>query len=158
VSLLAVLGVSLHGRCAAGLAGPPVSHWAVVPSLPGKPGEHPLHKIVKAVAPGTELRLLASEKARRPRALSADHFQAETSLPAGRHVLLLDDTWTTGGHAQSAALALKKAGASRVSVLVVARWVNPDFADNARFLRKLSNQVYDPALCPWTGAECTSRT
>jgi orotate phosphoribosyltransferase len=44
---------------------------------------------------------------------------------AGANVLLLDDTWTSGSSAQSAALALKLAGASRVAVVPLGRHVNP---------------------------------
>jgi hypothetical protein len=69
-------------------------------------------------------------------------------------VLLIDDTWTGGGHAQSAAVALRRAGATHVSMLVVARCVKEDFGDNARFLRELSSKDYDPATCPWTGGNC----
>jgi predicted amidophosphoribosyltransferase len=153
VSLLILLALSVHAGCPAALADSPVTHWAAVPSLPARPGEHSLHKIIKASAPGQEIRLLAAERAWRPRAISPDHFRAGTSLADDSHVLLVDDTWATGGHAQSAALALKKAGASRVSLLVVARWLKPDFGDNERFLRKLKIP-YDPAVCPWTGTEC----
>jgi hypothetical protein len=154
VSLLILLGLSMHAGCAGVLGGGPVTHWATVPSLPGKPGEHSLHKIVRLTAPGREVGLVAAERVSRPRALRADHFEAGSALPDGSHVLLMDDTWATGGHAQSAALALKKAGASRVSLLVVARWLKPDFGDNARFLRKLADSAYDPRICPWTGADC----
>jgi predicted amidophosphoribosyltransferase len=154
VSELVRLALSLHARCPGALARAEVSHWAAVPSLPRKPGEHALHDIVRDVAPGREVRLLAAEKVRRPRAVSADHFAAESPVPAGAHVLLLDDTWTTGGHAQSAALALKKAGAGRVSLLVAARWIKPDFGDNGWFLGRLRRQAYDPAICPWTGGAC----
>jgi predicted amidophosphoribosyltransferase len=154
VSVLIQLALSIHVTCPGALAGSPVSHWATVPSLPSKPGEHALRTIVTAIAPGRELRLQAAEKARRPRSVSAGHFEAESALPGGGHVLLLDDTWTTGGHAQSAALALKKAGADRVSLLVVARWIKRDFGDNGWFLGKLERQAYDPAICPWTGGAC----
>jgi predicted amidophosphoribosyltransferase len=153
VSALIQLALSIHAPCPAALAGSPVSHWAIVPSLPRKPGEHALHPIVTALAPGREARLRAAERARRPRSVSAGHFEAESDLPGG-HVLLLDDTWTTGGHAQSAALALKNAGADRVSLLVVARWIKRDFGDNGWFLRKIERQAYDPAICPWTGGAC----
>ncbi len=154
VGQLVRLALSLHADCPGELAGSAVSHWAAVPSLPRKQGEHALHEIVKRVAPGGEVVLTAAQKVRRPRAICADHFEAEAVLPAGGHVLLLDDTWTTGGHAQSAALALKKAGAGRVSLLVVARWIKPDFFDNEWFLRKIAARPYDPAICPWTGSHC----
>jgi len=45
----------------------------------------------------------------------------------GLAVLLIDDTWTTGGHAQSAAFALKQAGASTVGLVVIGRHVRPSW-------------------------------
>jgi ComF family protein len=47
-------------------------------------------------------------------------FSASSSV-AGQSLLLLDDVLTTGSTATACALALKRAGASRVSVLTVAR-------------------------------------
>lgn len=46
---------------------------------------------------------------------------------SGKSVLLLDDTWATGGHAQSAAHALKAAGAKEVALVVIGRHVRRDF-------------------------------
>jgi hypothetical protein len=127
-----------------------------VPSLPAQPGEHPLHSIVARLAPGQEAALSAADDVGYPRDLDPGHFRS-ARLPAGAHVLLVDDTWARGGHAQSAAAALRAAGAARVSVLVAARWVNEDFGGNAAFLRGLAGRDYDPALCPWTGAACLPR-
>ena len=45
---------------------------------------------------------------------------------AGADVLVVDDTWVSGGSAQSAAVALKLAGARRVAIIVIGRHVNPD--------------------------------
>jgi hypothetical protein len=42
-------------------------------------------------------------------------------------VLLLDDTWTTGGHARSASRSLLAAGAATVSLVVIGRHVNGDY-------------------------------
>ncbi len=39
----------------------------------------------------------------------------------GQSVLVVDDTWTQGGHAQSAAAALKLAGAGTVGIFVLGR-------------------------------------
>lgn len=69
-------------------------------------------------------------------------------------MLLLDDTWATGGHAQSAALGLRSAGAAHISLLVAARWIKTDYGDNAVFLRSLADRDYDPEVCPWTGGGC----
>jgi predicted amidophosphoribosyltransferase len=154
VALLLAIGLTRHAACPDALAGVPVTHWASVPSLPSRPGEHPLHKIIGTMAPGTEVGLSAAEYTSLPRVVSPDHFRLDALLPRDSHVLLIDDTWTGGGHAQSAVLALRRAGAGRVSLLVVARWINKDFQDNARFLRGLSDHDYDPKTCPWTGGSC----
>jgi hypothetical protein len=49
---------------------------------------------------------------------------------------------------------LRKSGAARVSVLVVARWLKEDYGDNKRFIAELANRDYDPSICPWTGGLC----
>ena len=159
VTLLVLLGLARHAGCAgfaryAERASVPVTHWATVPSLPARPGEHPLHAIVSRLAPGGEVVLAAADEVEYSRDLDPGHFRAAAPLPAGAHVLLVDDTWARGGHAQSAALALRAAGAARISVLVAARWINEDFGGNGAFLRGLSGRDYDPAICPWTGAAC----
>lgn len=156
VAVLTLLALSVHEHCPAALGGKPVTHWATVPSLPAKQGEHPLHRIISAANLGTEVRLIPGADVRHPRDVSPEHFSADRWLNHGSHVLLVDDTWARGGHAQSAALALHRAAAERVSALVVARWINEDYGDNARFLRGLSGRDYDPAICPWTGGDCPS--
>jgi len=154
VALLVYLGLAGHAKCPGALAGFPVTRWATVPSLPSKPGEHPFRKFVAGLAPGQEIQLTAAADAWYPRGVSHDHFAAAEALPEGSHVLLLDDTWASGGHAQSAALALRRAGAARISLLVVARWLNKNYGDNAGFLRQLARRDYDPGICPWTGGGC----
>lgn len=154
VTLLAYTGLARHARCCAVLARTPVTHWATVPSLPAKPGEHPFRQLISWLAPGQEASLMAAGSVEYPRAARPDHFRVPGSLPAGAHVLLMDDTWASGGHAQSAALALHRAGAARVSLLVVARWISRDYGGNGNFLRQLAKRDYDPELCPWTGGAC----
>jgi predicted amidophosphoribosyltransferase len=46
---------------------------------------------------------------------------------SGKSVLLLDDTWTSGGHAQSAPHALTGAGAQKVALAVIGRHVRRDY-------------------------------
>jgi hypothetical protein len=154
VGLLLLLALDGHTKCAGTLAGRPVTHWAIVPSLPAKPYDHPLRRLVIDRVPGTEVPLAAAANVSQPRTVNPDHFTCATRLPQGSHVLLIDDTWTTGGHAHSAVLALRKAGAKRVSVLVVARWLKEDYGDNTRFISELSTRDYDPRICPWMGAAC----
>jgi hypothetical protein len=154
VTLLAVLGLTQHSSCAERLLAAPITHWAVVPSLPARPAEHPLRPIVRTLAPGTELPLSAVSNTPNPRSVDPQHFRADAALPPGAHVLVIDDTWAGGGHAQSAALAARHAGASHVSVLVLARWLNEDYGSNARFLADFAGRDYNPQQCPWTGDRC----
>ncbi len=70
--------------------------------------------------------LIPAFDARCDRVMSGDKF---TVQPAGavtdRHVLVLDNVWTTGSNAQSAALTLRRAGAAAVSVLLmIGRWLS----------------------------------
>lgn len=156
VTLLILPTLSTHAHCPEVLVGAPVTHWATVPSLPAKRAEHPLHRILSNSSPGPEVRLAAAASAQHPRDINPEHFRTDGRLREGSHVLLIDDTWTGGGHAQSAVLALRSAGAAHVSVLVVARWIREDFGENAKFLREFASQDYDPKICPWTGGTCPS--
>jgi orotate phosphoribosyltransferase len=56
---------------------------------------------------------------------------------AGADVLLVDDTWVSGASAQSAAAALKAAGARRVALVVIGRHVDPADPRSAEFVRAL---------------------
>ena len=53
---------------------------------------------------------------------------------SGGDILVVDDTWVSGGSAQSTAAALKLAGARRVAIVVLGRHVNPDDPRSAAFL------------------------
>ncbi len=56
---------------------------------------------------------------------------------ARSHALLLDDTYVSGARAQSAAAALRQAGASRVVIVPVGRVLRPDrVEDHAELLRR----------------------
>jgi len=59
----------------------------------------------------------------------------------GENVLLIDDTWTTGAHAQSAAAALKAAGAGAVALVVIGRHVNPDWKIGERTSKEMLAQL-----------------
>ncbi|HYQ68602.1 hypothetical protein [Actinophytocola sp.] len=71
------------------------------------------------------------------------------------HVLVVEDTWVSGDKAQSAALALKAAGATRVTVLCVTRWLRYDWEDHRALIETL-DEPYDAARCPVTGSDCPS--
>jgi hypothetical protein len=147
-SVLALLLAFLtdHGPCVWQRASmPPPDQLAVVPTGAGRPGPHPLLRLVSPYLrlPGCSLVL---RPGRQGRDLDLDRFQV-TARPAGASVLLLDDTWVSGASAQSAAAALKLAGARHVAVIVVGRHVNPDDAASAPLLAGLAAARYDPSAC-----------
>ena len=147
-SVLALLLAFLadHGPCVWQRAGmPPPDLLAVVPTGAGRPGPHPLLRLVSPYLrlPGCRLVL---RPGRQGRDLDLDRF-AVLSRPAGASVLLLDDTWVSGASAQSAAAALKLAGARHVAVVVLGRHVNPDDPASAPLLAGLAAARYDPSAC-----------
>jgi hypothetical protein len=134
-ALLALLLVFLHDEGErlwrrAGVAAP--SHACVVPSGRGRPGRHPLRALA-----GDCLALPWAELAAPPggdpwaRDLDPGRFLARRPL-TGAAVLVLDDTWTTGSTAQSAAIALKRAGAASVATVVLGRHLRTVVPEPAR--------------------------
>lgn len=129
--LLALLLVFLrdHGACgwrAAGFGRP--SHVAVVPTASARPGVHPLRKLIAPYL-GWPWAELAARPDQRERDLDPGRFAA-APVPGAR-VLLVDDTWTTGASAQSAAMALRRAGARSIATVVIGRHVGRGARDLA---------------------------
>ena len=156
VQLAAVLWRYLDGHeaCLTRAAG--VDSFPIVTTVPsGAPHRdqaHPLRWIVgEVVGPtrGRHQRLLRRSSLDVPsRAFAPERYTAEPSL-SGEAVLLIDDTWTTGANAQSAAAALKAAGAGAVAALVIGRHVNREWHENNRRLRALPPFDWSRcALCP----------
>ncbi len=103
---------------AAGMSRP--SAVCVVPSGRGRPGPHPLRALAAPYLARPWLTLWPRPGDPWARTLDPARFRAEGLRP-GTAVLLLDDTWVSGASAQSAAVALKLAGAATVAVVVVGR-------------------------------------
>lgn len=107
-----------------------------VPSTKGRI-PHPLAELAALRIAGTPNRyqdlLVVNRTDLDDRAHAVDRYRATRALQ-GHRVLVIDDTWTTGAHAQSASAALKSAGASRVGVVAIGRWFNPGFQDQRRWL------------------------
>jgi hypothetical protein len=62
---------------------------------------------------------------------------ARRAAVQGRHLLLLDDTYVSGARAQSAAAALRVAGAATVQIVVAGRVLRPDRVPaHAHFLER----------------------
>lgn len=116
-----------HEACVARGCGVPA--FDVVTTVPGtrpRDGDHPLARIVGTIVGQTKDRFqpllaLGPVADGGGRAVHPDRFRATRTLAKRPAVLLIDDTWTTGGRAQSAAIALRKAGAAKIAVVVIGR-------------------------------------
>ncbi len=134
--------LDIHEPCIAAAA--KTNEFPIVTTVPSgdrdRDEAHPLRRIVgELVGPtrGRQERVLRrSALESTDRALSPDKFVA-TRRMQGEPVLLIDDTWTTGANAHSAAAALKAAGAGPVGVVVIGRHIKRDWHDNDRRLRAL---------------------
>jgi len=153
IELAAVLWRFLaeHERCLATAAG--VDALELVTTVPsgdrGRDEHHPLRWIAAEVIGVTRerhVRLLERSAVAVPRReFDPRRFRALRRLD-GQPVLLIDDTWTTGANAQSAAAALKSAGAGRVAAVVIGRHLNRGWHENDRRLRGIT-QPFDWSRC-----------
>ena len=156
IELAAVLWRYLgsHEACLARAAGAAGARFAIVTTVPsGHPERdrtHPLHRIAAELVGPTRARyqrlLQRTGTPVPPRIRSREKFAALRALN-GEPVLLIDDTWTTGANAGSAAATLRGAGAGPVGVLVIGRHLHRDYRDNARRLNALASP-FDWDVCP----------
>jgi hypothetical protein len=110
---------------------------AVVPGGRGRPGRHPLLGLVRSCVDVPLVGLsVAPAGAAHGRGVDPGWLRVDGPV-TGADVLVVDDSWVSGGSAQSAAVALKLAGARRVAILVIGRHVNPDDPRSAEFLTGL---------------------
>ena len=70
------------------------------------------------------------------RTVLVGRYRATQALAGGPAVLLIDDTWTTGGRAQSAAIALHDAGAAKVAVVILGRHFDRGFGSGETYYQR----------------------
>ncbi|MGI8920258.1 MAG: hypothetical protein ACR2HD_01085 [Solirubrobacteraceae bacterium] len=131
-----------HEACLAAAAG--VSRFDILATVPSsvaaRDAQHPLrHLVARLPAPASARheRLLRCSDTPLPKRTVQVARYAPTRPLRGERILLIDDTWVTGASAQSAAGALKAAGAGSVGVLVIGRHLDADYADDAARLAAL---------------------
>jgi len=140
-----------HEDCVARQAG--VSRFDLVTTVPSndrkRDQHHPLRTIVGELVPPLHTRYVrALERTALdlpPRSYNPRRFETTVDV-RNRSVLLIDDTWTTGSSAQSAAAALKRAGATTVAAVTIGRYINGDWQDAANRLVQ-RDQPFDFATC-----------
>ncbi len=144
-----------HEQCLAQAA--QTSQFDLVTTVPSgeraRDDEHPLRQIVGAVVGPTRDRyerlLKRSTNVANARTFDSQKYEPTRAL-AGEAVLLIDDTWTTGANAQSAAAALKGAGAGAVAAVVIGRHLNREWHENDRRLRGIA-RPFDWSRCALCG-------
>ncbi len=163
--LIINVGTLLHGDCIRLELGHLWDSVTYVPSSRGRSGDHPVRNLARAVSQvanpeaGVERFLLSlgpgyspgcSHVPRRDRFAVPSEWQ---SAVRGRHVLVVDDTWTTGASIQSAAAALKLAGAQSVTGLCAARWLKWSWSDHAELLGTCTSD-YNALRCMVRKGRC----
>ena len=147
--------LALHEVCvAAHCAVPGFGVVTTAPSTSGRAG-HPLRTMVADVVGVTRDRhrdLLTPTPDATALGRTASPSRYIASALWGENVLLIDDTWTSGHHVQSAAAALKASGAGSVAAVVLGRHLDTTYGDTATHveqarLRRFSWEVC--ALWPW---------
>ena len=157
VKAIASLALVGHRSCLEELAKTPLSAWVMVPSTRSSRRfgrEHPLHSILAGLLRGVpEVQLVSNQE--KTRNLDPDAFSLrepyDNELLSG-NVLLIDDSWVTGGTVQSAAARLKREGATQVSVYCISRIVNTNYLGSidSMSLKAFSRSVrYARGYCPW---------
>ncbi|WP_394614810.1 ComF family protein [Lentzea sp. JNUCC 0626] len=94
----------------------------VVPGTRQRKAAHPLIDILSRRLNITRQRFTETlgTSSTNTRQLRPNEYTVEADV-AGKRVLLVDDQWTSGASLQSSAIALKRAGATRVVGLVIGR-------------------------------------
>jgi hypothetical protein len=131
-----------HEACLSTAAG--VERFDVVTTVPsgdaGRDESHPLPWIVGELCATTRERyerlLHRSRVAVAEREFSESKYLTSRNL-RGEDVLLIDDTWTTGASAQSAAAALQAVGSGTVAAVVIGRHINREWGPNDQHLQAL---------------------
>jgi hypothetical protein len=124
-----------HWACISAMIGAEPSLVTTVPSTGARRGQHPL---ARAVRRSSHLLPLYTDVLRRGpgvvrhRYATDNAFLAAADRVRGHRVLLVEDTFTTGARTQSAASALRIAGASAVGVVAAGRVIDPSWNDNCQ--------------------------
>lgn len=118
-----------HESCITRAAG---RTWDVVTTVPSttRPPPHPFEEalgLLPELGPRVRTVLRPGPRTIGRNSPSDTGYEAVETMD-GVRVLLVDDTWTTGSHLQSAASALSLAGADVVAAVVVGRVIRTDWS------------------------------
>lgn len=147
-----------HEACAADNAGVP--SFDTVTWIPGSPsnqrGYDPVERLLTSgpwAARGgidrVSSTLIATGRIGASHHVHPDWYVA-TKEVRGRTVLVVDDTWTHGGHVLSAMRALADAGARGVAAVVIGRTFDPEYSDACRdYYEQARSQPFTARYCQY---------
>jgi hypothetical protein len=164
VKFLARGAAYLHRNCIVAEVGRP---WAAATFVcsQNRPGaEHPVSQIGDQVVNYDDASLLYKFQIETGPSIAVDRRDGPLPdrfvLPEpwktqvdGQHVLVVDDTWVSGRNSQSVAIACKDAGASEVTILCAARWLDRAYGGHPELIDRLP-PLFDALSCPVTGGAC----
>jgi len=129
--------------------------FAAVPSTRGR-SPHPLGELVNRFTPDgmPQIRMAyrgdtaADPNARRVLQPTDWEVENPAALHGIRRVVVVDDSWVTGGHAQSVASALRVRGRLSVGIVTFARVLKTGWGPTSDYLKLNQPVPFDPAVCP----------
>lgn len=146
-----------HEQCLADRAG--VTDFPVVTTVPSTNGraDHPLDDLAGHIVGATAKRfrplLRAVEGDGGGRDFGVDRFDIVGGVDRDVPVLLVDDTWTSGAHAQSAAAALRAAGSGPVAIACIGRHFNRHPVQE-EYRRPAEAYYRNARTTGWSWAQC----
>ena len=153
VLVLLFLALRPHASCLTGSQGPWTS-LACVPSTRLRETPTPLHELTGILGVALDLPVIDIEF-QDPQERGVREYVPERYLVAdgdgiaSGHVLVIDDTWTSGHPAQSVATRLKWSGAKAVTVVTLGRWLDSSWSPSSPYFdRRKVHPPYDPLMCP----------
>jgi phosphoribosylpyrophosphate synthetase len=159
--------IDMHRDCLQNWLGAQWDSLTFVPSKERPDGTHPVTELANAVlpkfsaAPALQKFLLTPGPGSDTKhEMTSDRYEIDERWHPrvdAKHVLIVDDTWTTGASAQGAAVAAKRAGAATVTIVCVARWLRWDWGDHKHLIDTLTDG-FDVLRCPVHGHPCQSST
>jgi hypothetical protein len=154
LKILFALAMKRHGDC---IAKPDPSSPVGIAHVPSTSGErqgvHPLAAHVLPMFSPDRPRVtplyvgpLGGDRNAR-RFLHPEHWELP-DLPASvSRVLVIDDSWVSGGHAQSVGAAFEREGVA-ARIIVLGRVLDPSRQDQGSYLRAHEAAPFDSAVCP----------
>jgi predicted amidophosphoribosyltransferase len=150
--------LEFHEHCLATVAG--VDRFDLVTTVPsGTPDRDETRANLRSIAAWSaptsdryDRLLRPTGRGRWGRAYDPTRYEPIDPSPIeNARILLLDDLWVTGGHAQSAAHTLRTAGATTIALVAVGRYLRPDWpaGEGSSCAHRLaaSTTSFDPAEC-----------